>query len=164
MNWADIDLGDDIKIKTDHKARFISFDAVKGVKEDIDYVNLNYADNLQCTEGVFATNLVPEEQAYILAWSLSEAAFPGCSQGRAMNASLEMMGVNPKDLVIERDTFVINSSGIGATCKNYATNVAYIPTNGRLKARQPMLRYVRDETRAGKNRENPGKRQIWPGI
>jgi hypothetical protein len=155
MNWADIDLGDDIKIKTDHKARFISFDAVKGVKEDIDYVNLNYADNLQCTEGVFATNLVPEEQAYILAWSLSEAAFPGCSQGRAMNASLEMMGVNPKDLVIERDTFVINSSGIGATCKNYATNVAYIPTNGRLKGRQPMLRYVRDETRAGKNRENP---------
>ena len=98
---------------------------------------------------------MPEEQAYILAWSLSEAAFPGCSQGRAMNASLEMMGVNPKDLVIERDTFVINSSGIGATCKNYATNVAYIPTNGRLKARQPMLRYVRDETRAGKNRENP---------
>ena len=154
LNWCDQEMGEEYTFHTDHKVRFISFDAVKGKKEDIEYAE-NYAESHpDWTSGVFAVNLVPEDQAYIVAWCLEEMAAPCSSHGQYMRNSMkDVLGVNPDDLVLLRDS-VLDDNGNKVKSKIYATNVAYIPAEGRRQGFQPMLRYVNDGTRTAANRDD----------
>jgi len=154
LNWCDQD-EEDYTFHTDHKARFISFDAVQGKKEEIEYIYDSYAEkHPECTTGTFATNLVPEDQAYTVAWCLEEMAAPTTTHGHFMGTSMrEVLGVNPEDLVVLRDS-MLNDNGKMVKSRIFATNVAYIPTEGRKEGFQPMLRYVNDGTRVAANRDD----------
>ena len=154
LNWCDQD-EEAYTFHTDHKARFISFDAVQGKKEEIEYIYDSYAEkHPECTTGTFATNLVPEDQAYTVAWCLEEMAAPTTTHGHFMGTSMrDVLGVNPEDLVVLRDS-MLNDNGKMVKSRIFATNVAYIPTEGRKEGFQPMLRYVNDGTRVAANRDD----------
>ena len=146
LNWCDQDMAEvENTFHTDHKARFISFDAVNGKKEDIEYIDENYANaHPECSTGIFATNLVPEDEAYTVAWCFKEMVAHNTPHGRYMRKSMsEVLGVNPDDLILQRDSM----STVNGKPVNYriiATNVAYTPTESRQQGFQPMLRYVND--------------------
>ena len=131
----------------DRKAHFISFDAVDGREEYIDY-----AENSDYDSGEFATNVPTESEAFMIAYMLAQAASPASSSATALNVGLkDYMGVEPTDLVIQRDS-VVTFGGTNAKASIVSTNIAYIPQGGRKNGRQPILRYVMDGTRVAGNR------------
>ena len=145
-SWVD-DPSTGIK-SMDRKSRFLSFDAVESATLSVTSTDPAVKD------GVFATNVVPDDEAFLMGIALRSAAHPSNEIERVFAASLrDNLGVNPADLVLDRDS-VVTYGGRTATALitavNLATYTRLYPVSETKK--QIILRYITDGTRVAGNR------------
>ena len=146
--YDDPDNNNEDQKSLDHRSRFLSFDAVKSTT-----VSVTSSDPAIKT-GIFATNLVTDDEAVIMSLALRGAAKPASMSERVLAASLsENLGVNPADLIIERDS-VVTIAGSSATASITFLNLAFEKDIYPVDEYQVQffMRYVFDGTRVAGNR------------